>query len=151
MLLERNYLHFMFHEMPTALPTSTRQVLTIIQREKEQRDIKYIKIVAYSEVSIDCCLKIENRKQGGCSFLQKEIYVETGAFMLRGFLHQSILLNHVFTSDLYHVLLIISVFVVNFCANIATLKIQFSFVFCQVIGRINIVLTNVFKLPCLSP
>ena len=43
-------------------------VLTIIKREKEQRDINYIKIVAYSEVSIDCCLKIENRKQGGCSF-----------------------------------------------------------------------------------
>ena len=81
---------FMFHEMPAALPTSMRLVLTIMQREEEQRDINYIKIVAYSELSIDCCLKIENRKQGGCSFLWKEIYVETGALVLRGFLHQSI-------------------------------------------------------------
>ena len=77
---------------PAALPATMKLVLTIIKREKEQRDINFIKIVAYSEVSIDCCLKIENRKQGGCSFY-KEIYVETGALMLRGFLHHSVFVN----------------------------------------------------------
>ena len=54
--------------MPAVLPETMKLVLTIIKREKEQRDINYKKIVAYCELSIDCCLKIENRKQGGCSF-----------------------------------------------------------------------------------